>query len=99
MMPKGDGYWYDETKLPRWAQEKIADLRNKLASAEVLAAKGAGASWANADIFSAVPELLEACKNLLWHFAPSSRLGHATMRTDELRDYAEAAIAKAEGSR
>jgi len=51
----------------------------------------------NADIFSAAPELLEACKNLLWHFAPSSRLGHAAMRTDELRDYAEAAIAKAEG--
>jgi len=65
--------------------------------AEVLAAKGAGASWANADLFSAASELLEACKNLLWHLAPSSRLGHATMRTDELRGYAEAAIAKGEG--
>ena len=36
-MPKGDGFWYDEAKLPRWAQERIAHLRDKAARGETLA--------------------------------------------------------------
>jgi hypothetical protein len=35
-MPKGDGLWYDESKLPRWAQDRAAALERKAALAEEL---------------------------------------------------------------
>ena len=41
-------------------------------------------------------ELLEACKNLLWHFDLKHETGHATIRTDELQQFAIQAIKTAE---
>ena len=37
-MPKGDGLWYDESKLPKWAQDRIAALERKAALVEELVA-------------------------------------------------------------
>jgi len=56
-----------------------------------------GEGVANARLIAAAPELLEACKNLLWHFDPEHKTGRTTLRTDEVQGFTEQAIAKAEG--
>jgi len=81
-MARGDGFWYDESKLPRWAQAKIAALERKTALME-----GLLTALSRLYTFPGVRDLL----------APKESLGSIAAEVEVAIAKAEALIGSAKG--